>query len=184
MKRTKFAFIMQVTAAVTALLTCVAVAIYLYTAKDLYLTLAITFGTTCYHFAMRLLVGVLVPSRLHWKSRWFQPFPFESRLYAFLRVKQWKKQLPTYDPTLFSMKDYSLDQIISHMCQAEVVHEIIVVCSFLPMFCSLVFGAFPVFLITSLASACCDFLFIILQRFNRPRLIRILHAQERRSGIV
>jgi hypothetical protein len=46
--------------------------------------------------------------------------------------------------------------------------------SFLPLLAAIPFGAFPAFLITSLAAACFDTVFVIMQRFNRPRLIKLI----------
>ena len=86
--------------------------------------------------------------------------------------------MPTYDPSAFSMKEHTLEQVIRNMCGAEIVHEIIIVFSFIPISFSLLFGDFPVFLITSLAAALYDSIFVIIQRYNRPRLVRILNKQE------
>ena len=36
------------------------------------------------------------------------------------------------------------------------------------------FGAFPVFLLTSLGAALTDAVFVIVQRYNRPRVIRLI----------
>ena len=41
--------------------------------------------------------------------------------------------MPTYDPTLFGPQIHSWDEIAQDMCQAELVHETIVVFSFLPI---------------------------------------------------
>ena len=149
---------------------------YLYrlSSQGLLLTFAISFGTTCYHFAMRLLVGVIIPNRFDPQAKWFQPKSFEAVLYRFLRVKHWKKHMPTYDPRLFSLQENTAEQIAANMCQAEVVHETIILCSFLPLLFSLVWGDFPIFLITSLAAALLDTLFVIMQRYNRPRILRLM----------
>ena len=64
------------------------------------------------------------------------------------------------------------------MCGAEIVHEIIMVLSFLPLLAIPVFGAFPVFLITSVLAALFDGVFVMAQRYNRPRLVRILEKKE------
>ena len=184
MKRSKFAIVMHTATFVSAVLIVVFTCLHFCTEHGCWFPLAITCGTTFYHFGMRLLVGSLVPNRFCWQSNWFRSFPWEQKLYKRLGLKTWKRTIPSYNPTLFSMKDYSLEQIIAHMCQAEVVHEIIVVCSFLPIFFSLVVGDFPVFLITSLLAAGFDLIFVLLQRFNRPRLVRILLTKERSSGNV
>ena len=66
------------------------------------------------------------------------------------------------------------DEIAQAMCQAELVHETIVILSFVPVAFSAVFGAFWVFLITSLCAAAFDLMFVIIQRYNRPRIIRLI----------
>ena len=146
----------------------------------LLLSLAITFFTTFYHFAMRLLVGSLVPNRFDYRRAWFQPKAFENKLYKALHLKRWKDHMPTYDPRLFSLKENTLEQIIGNMCQAEVVHEIIILCSFLPLLFTIFWGTFPVFCITSILAAGVDTLFVMLQRYNRPRIARLLHKKGNR----
>lgn len=139
------------------------------------LSAAVSFGTTAYHFCMRLAVGYLVPKLpLDPRHPWFQPRGWEPALYKALRVKQWKGKLPTYDPSQFSLSSHTLEQIICNMCGAELVHETIMVLSLVPIAFSQVFGDLPVFLITSLAAFLFDGLFVIAQRYNRPRLARIL----------
>ena len=64
------------------------------------------------------------------------------------------------------------------MCGAELVHEVIILFSFLPLLFTIPFGAFPVFLITSLLAAMYDSIFVVAQRSNRPRLVRILQKKE------
>ena len=164
---------------------CVAVlltaAAFLFPQKWL-LPCAITFGTTAYHFIMRLAVGSIVPKvtgyAFDYRSRWFQPRSWEPALYRFLKLKQWKGKLPTYAPDQFSLENQSLHQVILNMCGAEIVHEGIMLLSFLPVLMIPVFGSAPVFVITSALSALFDSLFVMAQRFNRPRLVRIYERQE------
>ena len=79
------------------------------------------------------------------------------------------------------MVENSLYRIIQNMCGAEIVHEIIMVMSFLPLATVPVFGSFPVFLITSLLAAMYDGIFVMAQRYNRPRLVRIYEKQEAKT---
>lgn len=149
------------------------------------LTAAISFGTTAYHFLMRLAVGFLVPKctgySFDWRKPWFRPRPWEAGLYKKLRLKRWKGRIPTYDPTQFSLEHHAMEQVVRNMCGAELVHEIIMVLSFLPLAFSPVFGAFSVFLITSVLAALYDGIFVMAQRFNRPRLVRILEKASQRE---
>ena len=143
----------------------------------------ITFGTICYHFTMRLSVGFVVNQIMHnqanYSAPWFEQQPWEPVIYRILQVNKWKKNLPTYDPSLFDRRKHTVEEIVQATCQAEIVHEVIFVLSFLPLLAAIPFGSFAVFFITSLLSACFDMIFVIIQRFNRPRLIRILNKKAR-----
>ena len=168
---------MKATALLTAGLTAGFALLYGTFARGWLLSCAITFGTTAYHFIMRLIVGAVIPDTFDYRHKWFQPHFWEALLYSKLRLKRWKGNIPTYDPTLFSLTHYTLEQVVAHMCQAEVVHEVIVLLSFLPLLLTFVFGSFGVFFITSLLAAALDTVFILLQRYNRPRIIRLLQKR-------
>ena len=178
----RFPFIMKTIAIVTMAVTVILIAAFNLLPDNRILAAAITFGTTAYHFIMRLAVGFIIPKvtgyRFDWNGRWFQPRRWEASLYKKLRLKKWKGQLPTYAPGQFSLENQSMARIIQNMCGAEIVHEIIMVLSFLPLALIPVFGEPAVFSITSVLSALFDSLFIMAQRFNRPRLIRIHEKQE------
>ena len=167
-------------AAGSFLLTLVFVGL-LFFGQDWALSFAITFGTCCYHFTMRLIVGCCVNGILHnradYTKRWYQLCSFETAVYQALQVKKWKSHMPTYDPSCFDPKLHSWVEIAQAMCQAELVHEIIIPLSFLPLIAAIPFGAFPVFLITSLLSAIYDLSFVIMQRFNRPRVLRLIQKE-------
>ena len=158
--------------------TAVLIAVYWKTKADWVLSCAISFGTTLYHFLMRLAVGFVIPlciKSYNWQSWWFRPRKWETGLYHKLGVRKWKRHLPTFDPNQFSTEHYTLPQIAQNMCQAELVHVVIVIFSFVPLAFVPLFGVFPVFLATSMASALLDCVFIIAQRYNRPRLVRIIN---------
>ena len=146
------------------------------------ISLAITFGTFSYHFCMRLFVGevfnLVLKNRANYNRKWFHVREKEMRIYKLLRIKNWKASMPTYDKTLFDPRLHTWDEIAQAMCQAELVHETIIALSFLPIIASIWFGDFPVFLITSVLAACYDLLFVLMQRSNRPRVLKIV----RRTG--
>ncbi len=175
-----------ITATVVLLIAfALATAAYFITCIDWVETVAISLGITSYHFVMRLLVGFFWNSALHnradWNKRWFRERKFEPRLYKLLRVKSWKKYMPTLVSSFFDMKERTLPEIIGATCQAELVHETIIVLSFLPIILSSCFGALAVFIITSVLSALVDLVFVIMQRYNRPRLVRLAEKSGNRS---
>lgn len=148
-------------------------------------SISITLGVFAYHFTMRLLVGLIIntifKNDMKYTRKWFQPRKFEAKLYAFLRVKTWKAHIPTYAPDTFSMADLPLESVIKATCQAEIVHEVIIALSFLPVLLTIPFGDAWVFVITSVLAALLDSVFVILQRFNRPRLIKLMARANRKA---
>lgn len=179
--------VMKILALISSLSALAAVTLCRFFVLPGFLSTAVTFGTIAYHLDMRLFVGVLVDQILHnhvdYRKSWFSSLPFEARFYQVLRVKRWKKRLPAYTPALFSLREHSPEEIAQAMCQAEIVHEINVILSFLPLLGALRWGSFPVFLFTSLAAAGFDLSFVILQRYNRPRILRMAKKRTSQGGI-
>lgn len=146
-------------------------------------TLAITAGTCFYHFAMRLAVGALMPRMLKpgaAERPYFRQRSWEPGLYKALKVKRFKNRMPTYNPDDFDPKKHSWEEILQSGCVAEAGHGLMVLLSFLPVLTVPVFGAAGVFWGTSVAAAAVDGSFVILQRFNRPRILKILQKERRR----
>ena len=107
--------------------TAVFTVLYMKTAGGLLLSLAITFGTVSDHFVMRLLVGPSFQSvmlyRADYGRRWYRVGKREMAVYEALKIKRWKRRMPTYDNALFNPQLHSWDEIAQTMCQAELVHE-------------------------------------------------------------
>lgn len=174
--------IMKWSALLSTVLTLVFGVVYGLAGQGFALTLAITFGTTAYHFVMRLLVGFFMDRFLSngadYRRGWFRVTDGERSFYRKLKVKKWKGKMLTYDPTRFDSRLHTWDEIARAMCQAELVHEVIVVFSFVPILASVLFGAVWVFVVTSVCAAGYDVLFVIMQRYNRPRVISMLEKRE------
>ncbi len=150
---------------------------YAYTKYAVLLPVAITCGTIAYHLLMRLLVGLAynkaMKNRADCSKRWYRVGRREAAFYEKIGVRKWKKHMPSYDASLFDPKIHTWSEIAQAMCQAELVHETIIPLSFLPIAAGRYFGAYPVFIITSVLSALFDMLFVIMQRYNRPRVLRL-----------
>ncbi len=166
------------------LVTFVTLFVYLTYSSKQTLTLLITFITTSYHFVMRIIVGYVVDglyhNKMNYKNSWFKVSEVENRMYEVLKVKEWKKYIPTYSPESFSLKHHTLTEIAMSMCQSEIVHEIIVVLSFVPVLTIPWLGEAEVFIITSFLAACFDMTFVIMQRYNRPRIIKLIEKRKSR----
>lgn len=142
-------------------------------------SLLLTALTFSYHLLMRLLVGGLVNRTKHSfdpNNAWFRPKRWERRFYAFLRIKRWKRLLPTALPEQFSLQTNTLDEVVQAMCRAELVHEISAALSYLSVLFVLWSGDasdLVIFLSTATAASLFDLAFVAMQRFNRPRLLAV-----------
>ena len=169
--------VMKKTAVITLLLTIIFCLLYRVTSNSVIFSLAITFGTIAYHFIIRLLVGYLfdfkMKNQADYTKKWYQVSDTEMKLYQKLKVKTWKNKMPTFDMDVFDVSKHSWDEIIQATCQSELVHETNVVFSFLPVVAAVWFGAFEVFLITSMLGAIFDLMFVFMQRFNRARVVKM-----------
>lgn len=174
---------MVLSAWISLLLTGLFLLLYRLVPGGVFLALSITFGTIAYHLLFRLVVGSLfdriMRNRAHPTLGWYRQKAWEPGLYEKLGVKKWKASMPSSNPEYFDPRVHSWSEIAQAMCQAELVHEVNVPLSFVPLLTVPLFGSFWVFLITSLAAASLDLCFVIMQRFNRPRILRMAERSER-----
>ena len=93
--------------------------------------------------------------------------------------------IPLYGKALMSregfLPDPAAEEIVVNMCHAELVHELIVVLSFTSLLFVIPFGSFWVFFITAVLAALLDCVFVLLQRYNRPRMVRLMEKQKQRT---
>lgn len=164
------------------LLTVLFSLIFDWTGSSAVFVCAVTFGTIAYHFVMRLCVGgafqKLMNNEADYRKKWYQQKSWEKPLYRTLKVRKWKNKAPSFEPDRFDPEKHSLHEIAQAMCQAELVHETNMLLSFVPVAAAIWVGALPVFLITSVLAACLDLVFVIIQRYNRPRVIKLMERKK------
>lgn len=152
--------------------------------NEIILWVGITSFTIMYHFWVRIIMGnvsKLFKKHINYKQWLFKERKFEKSLYKFLRVKEWKGKALTYNPETFSLKDNSLEQIVNTMTKSEVDHWINEIISLTTILFACIWGEFWIFFITALAAMIFDSQFIIIQRYNRPRIVKILEREKRRE---
>lgn len=138
----------------------------------------ISLFTFLFHFTIRFSLAnyilSLIQTNCSYEKWWFREKPFEKKLYKILNVKKWKGHLPTWNDKDFVLNQKDKLLIVKHMCEAEAYHEICALLSFIPLLFSLIWGKFYIFLFTSLGGAVFDLLFALIQRYNRPRLLKLI----------
>ena len=134
--------VMKMITAIGILVTLVTMIIYQNNNSSIFLTLAL----------IGWLVMILMKNKADYTKQWYQLHSWEKAFYKKIKIKRWKNKMPTYRPQDFSPKEHSWHEIAQTMCQSEVGHELIIGFSFLPIIASKWFGAFGVFVITSVIS--------------------------------
>ncbi len=146
------------------------------------LWVGITCFTIMYHLWMRIIMGnVSKLFKVSYKQWWFKEKNYESGLYSFLRVKSWKGKALTYNPELYDVKNRSLTQIADTTAKSELDHWINVLISATTLLFGLIWGELWIFALTAFFAALFDSQFIIIQRYNRPRLVKLINKQSRKS---
>lgn len=140
---------------------------------------------TIFNFGLAFLVRCL-PMRLFSYTRaLYREFRFEKRLYRILRVNRWKDHLPEAGglagfPKRRLAGELTLpyvEKFLTETCIAEVGHLAIGVLGY----CSVGFAwllpdphpYIPLFVGFATLNLLIQLLFVIIQRYNRPRLMRL-----------
>lgn len=145
------------------------------------LWLGITAFTIMYHLWVRIIMGnvmKLFKKHLNYNQAWFKEKSFEKKIYEILRVKKWKKKALTYNPELFYLKDNSLEEIANTMAKVELDHWVNELISLSTLLFGAIWGNLWIFMISAIAAMIFDGQFIVIQRYNRPRVTRILERKE------
>ena len=85
----------------------------------------------------------------------------------------------TAKPEQFDIRHISMEMLLHNVAQAELVHRIIMVLSFVPLILIIPYGVPLVFILTSVFACLIDLQFVMMQRYNRPRIIRLMERQNR-----
>lgn len=127
-----------------------------------------------YHFGLRIWFGELTKRlSINCRHPWFKSHRFESALYRLLRVRKWKDKVLTFDPAAYDFKNRTLEQLATTMAKSELDHWINEVISIVSIFFTLIWGCLPAFLISAVIAMLFDAQFIIVQRYNRPIVLRL-----------
>lgn len=138
--------------------------------------------TIVYHFWLRLIMGCVTRRfRIRYTSWWFKERRFEKRLYCFLKVRRWKGKILTYDPDAFSLNKHSYEEVANAMAKAETDHWINELISLSTMLFSLLWGAPWLFISTGIVGMLFDMQFILVQRFHRPIIVRVIDREKKRN---
>ena len=163
---------------------CAAVCFCLYYGKihtgDAVLWTGVTCFTVMYHLWLRIIMGnVTKLFSIRYTQLWFQAHAFEERLYRIFRVIKWKVTALTYNPEVFVVQAHALDEIANTMSKAETDHWMNELISLSTLLFGLLWGQLWIFALTAVLAMLFDGQFIVIQRYNRPRVVKILKRQHK-----
>lgn len=141
--------------------------------------------------AISFIAGRLLP------KKWFRPIQFPYKLYRFeqdgrlyekLRIKSWHRKLPDMSclfpklmpPKRFNVHDeYRLPDMIRETCVAELIHRLLCISG---LYCIEIWQGSGG-KILSVLNILGNIPFVLAQRYNRPRLVRLMKNAEKK-GVV
>jgi len=149
------------------------------------------FALNCFVYALlvvvRAWIDVILPPRFFSPNRWLfrtRDWEHDGDVYRVLRIDRWKDRLPSLVTwQRFSKKRLTqasrryLNRFVIETCRAESNH-VRAIASVVLMRLWTPFDLWMTCLVIALAG---NVPFILIQRYNRPRLLRILARMERRE---
>lgn len=134
-----------------------------------------------YHFGLRIYMGNVTKKwKITYNHPWFRQKKFEKVLYKILRVRKWKDKVLTFEPEMYDFRNRTLEQLATTMAKSETDHWINEIISILSIFFIFIWGCPAAFIISALAAMIFDAQFIVVQRYNRPIVLR-LNARKQRQ---
>ncbi len=150
--------------------------------SDVVLWIGIVSFMILYHFGLRILMGKITNSfKISYSHPWYKPHRFEEGLYKILKVRYWKEKVLTFEPDKYDFKNVTLEQLATTMSKSELDHWINELISIISMLFTFVWGCAPAFVISAVLAMLFDAQFIIVQRYNRPIVIRLINRKERKK---
>ena len=152
------------------------------------------------HFSTKIEILFIICSKLYAilnlssRKAWFHgdKFPYrcaswEAKLFRFLRVHEWQDKVPDMSkivPKLIPAKKLGTDfraqlpRMIEETCVAEFTHFVLILLGFYAL---RLWPGTGGAVVTAIYILFGNLPFLIIQRYNRPRLQKLLAAQQRRS---
>ncbi len=161
---------------------CLSFYYFSFTESNIVLWAGIVSFMILYHFGLRILFGEITKRiKIDYNHPFYRQKSFEKKLYKLLYVRKWKDKVLTFEPEMYDFKNRTLPQLATTMAKSELDHWINEIISVGSIFFSLIWGVFPVFLITALAAMIFDAQFIVVQRYNRPIVLRLMARKEKQQ---
>ena len=143
----------------------------------------VTAFTVLYHFWGRILLGKLtLHLPINYQYWWFKERRFEKGLYKLLHVRKWKEKVLTFDPAAFDVSTHTYEELATTMSKAETDHWINELLSLTTLLFPLLWGQFWLFFSTVIIAMLFDAQFIVVQRYNRPRVLRVIERKKARDA--
>ena len=137
------------------------------------------------------VVGFLLPRRIfHGDRPPFAPFGWEKngKVYERLHIRRWKDHVPDMSRIIKNMVKKKLpagsssahmDLLVQETCVAELIHALLIVAGLWLLRIWPGIGGRIVYLVYTLVG---NLPFIIIQRYNRPRLVRLAEKTRKREA--
>ena len=159
------------------------VGIFLWSGMDKKKAIRVFATLLSYHIIVRIIWGMAVEhtplDKFNPDNKLYQSRGFETAYFKKVKVRNWKDNMPVAHPQRWDVREREMEDIIKSSCQAEIDHEGNIILSLITIFFAYDASSFRMLLFTALSASFVDYLFVLIQRFNRPRFVRYAERLER-----
>lgn len=149
--------------------------------NSVFQSFAVLTGCIAFHLVIWILSATIVVGIMRNKANdkffLFRELSWEKKFYQFIRIRSWKHHLPTYAPKYYDFKSLSHTDLLGIISQTEVVHEVASLLSLVSLFGIIWFGHTLIFTTIAAIDLMTNLVYIILQRYNRMRLRKLIKIQ-------
>ena len=135
-----------------------------------------------YHFGLRILFGEITNKfNINYSHPFYKSRKFERKLYKILKVRKWKDKVLTFEPDKYDFRNRTLPQLATTMSKSELDHWINQLISLFSMLFAFIWGCAPIFIISAIVAMLFDAQFIVVQRYNRPIVLRMMSTKDKKQ---
>lgn len=136
-----------------------------------------------YHFGLRIFMGKVTKRfNINYNHPWYKHRRFEEWIYKCIMIRKWKDKVLTFEPELYDVKNRTLDQLATTMSKSELDHWINEIISMVSILFALLWGQWAIFISTAVIAMLFDAQFIVVQRYNRPIVLKLIERQKARAA--
>jgi len=146
---------------------------------------AVLTGCLAFHLVIwigsAIIVVGIMKNEANDRCWWFRELSWERRFYRFIKIRRWKRHLPTYAPEYYKYTTMRSRELLGIISQTEIVHEFTALLIFVSLFGVQHLGHFEIIVTIAVIDIAINTVYVFLQRNNRIKLRSVIRSRRQRQ---